>query len=97
MDLEKTGKRLRFMFMAVFYGLQEGRCLRELLQLITATICIRDSKSLDSTFDVILESKCLYARNSVIKKITQYKKNLMRKLYCFVLLEFQEKLPECTY
>ena len=83
--------------MAVFYGLQEGRCLRELLQLITATICIRDSKSLDSTFDVILESKCLYARNSVIKKITQYKKNLMRKLYCFVLLEFQEKLPECTY
>ena len=21
----------------------------------------------------------------------------MRKLYCFVLLEFQEKLPECTY
>ena len=60
-------------------------------------ICIRDSKSLDSTFDVILESKCLYARNSVIKKITQYKKNLMRKLYCFVFLEFQGKLSECTY
>ena len=29
-------------------------------------ICIRDSKSHDSTFDVILDSKCLYARNSGI-------------------------------
>ena len=59
--------------------------------------CIRDSKSHDSTFDVILDSKCLSARNSVIKKITQYEKDLMRKLYCFELLEFQEKLPEPTH
>ena len=38
----------------------------------------------------------MYTRNSVIKKTTQYEKKLTRKLYCFVLLEFHEKLPEPT-
>ena len=50
-----------------------------------------------STFDAILDFECLYARNSVIKKFKQYEKNLMRKLYCFVLLQFQESLPEAIH
>ena len=53
--------------------------------------------SRDSTFSVVLDSKCLYARNSVIKKITKYEKKVKRKVYCFVLLEFQEELLEPTH
>ena len=37
MGLAKAEQRLRFMLMTLFCGLQEGRRLRELVQLITAT------------------------------------------------------------
>ena len=37
MGLAKTQQGLRFMFMTVFCGLQEGWCLGELVQLLAAT------------------------------------------------------------